>query len=127
MVWIFVWIWWFLWATTRYFLTKFWNYLFPNTVPIWTLIVNLSWSLIIWILFWIFFYYSIDIRIKSLVVTWFLWGLTTFSTFAIESFFLADWWNYKHLIYNIFFNVFWTIIFVAIWFYWAKMIIEYFK
>ena len=126
MVWLYVWIWGFFWAISRYFLTKFWNYIFPHNVPFWTLLVNVVWSFIIWILFGIFFFYSVDIRIKSLVVTWFLGALTTFSTFAIESFFLFDWWNYKHFIYNIWLNLFSTIIFVWIWFYGTKFIIKLF-
>ena len=125
-IWIFVWIWGFFWAISRYALTKFWNYIFPHNVPFGTLLVNVLWSFIIWILFGIFFYYSVDIRIKSLVVTGFLWALTTFSTFALESFFLLDWWNYKHFAYNLLLNIIWTILFVAIWFYLAKFVVFYF-
>jgi CrcB protein len=126
MTWLYIWIWWFFWAISRYFLTKFWNYILPHNVPFWTLLVNVIWSFIIGILFGIFFYYSVDIRIKSLVVTGFLGALTTFSTFAIESFFLFDWWNYKHFFYNVLANFLWTILFVAIWFYLAKFVVFYF-
>jgi CrcB protein len=75
-------------------------------------------------MFWIFFYYSINIHVKSLIITWFLWALTTFSTFAMESFFLFDEWNIFKWFINIFLNVFLTILFVAIWFYLTKLILK---
>ena len=124
MIWLYVWIWGFFGAIARYFLTKFWNYILPHNVPFGTLLVNVFGSFMIGILFGIFYYYSVDIKIKSLVMTWFLGALTTFSTFAAESFFLADWWNYKHFFYNIWLNLFFTIGFVAVWFYGVKFIIE---
>jgi len=123
MMWFYVWIGWFFGAVARFFLTKYWNYILPHNVPFGTLLVNLCGSLLMWIIFGIFFFQEIDVRIKSLVVTWFLWALTTFSTFSLESFFLLDSWEYKHFFYNVFGNVCGTILFAALWFYGAKILI----
>lgn len=119
-----IWIWWFLWAISRAYISQLVNIIFPSNFPFWTLTVNVIWSFLIWILFWIFFYYTVDIHIKSLIVTWFLWALTTFSTFALESFFLLDEWKFWKMLLNIFANVFLTIVFVAIWYYLSKYLIQ---
>jgi CrcB protein len=118
-----IWFGWFLGAISRNFLSWFVYKFFPHSINFWTLIVNSIWSLITWILFWIFFYYSVNIHIKSFLVTWFLWALTTFSTFAIETLFLLDWKEYKYAVLNIFVNVFFTVLCVSIWFYLTKLII----
>jgi CrcB protein len=52
-----------------------------------------------------------------MLTTWFLWALTTYSTFALESFFMIDRWNYIHFILNISLNLIWTIVFAWFGFY----------
>jgi len=128
MTWIFVWIWWFIGAITRFFITK-WASVFGTHFPYGTLIVNLLWSFIIWVLFSLFeeIPSHIDPRLKSLLTTWFLWALTTYSTFALESFFMLDRWNYHHFLSNIFLNLFWTILFAGLGFYLVKIIFRWLR
>jgi len=118
-----IWIWGFLWAISRAYITQIMKN-FSEHFPFWTLTANVLWSLIIGIMFGIFFYYSVHTHIKSLVVTGFLWALTTFSTFAMESFFFLDEWEYLKALGNIFANIVLTILFVAIWFYLTKIILK---
>jgi len=117
MTWLFVWIWGFFGAISRMYVTKFWAILFGSHFPYGTLIANLLWSFIIGCLFALFENISIDTKIKSMLTTWFLWALTTYSTFAMESFFMIDRWNYTHFILNISLNLIWTILFAGLGFY----------
>ncbi len=122
-----IWFWWFLWAISRYSLTNLVNTTIPhNHLSYWTFASNVIWSLIIWILFWIFGLMSVNIYLKSFIVTGFLWALTTFSTFAMESFFLLDAWNFKYFLINVWLNLFFTIFFVFIGYYWFIYLIKLF-
>ena len=114
---IYIWIWWFFWAILRALITKWAAILFWTNFHYGTLIVNVLWSFIIWLLFALFENIQIDIKYKSMLTTWFLWALTTFSTFAMESFFLLDRWSYLKFILNISLNLFLTIIFAGFGFY----------
>ena len=117
MIWILVWIWWFFWAISRFYITKFSAFLFGSWFPWWTLLVNLLWSFMIWCLFAFFENVKVDTKIKSFLITWFLWALTTYSTFAMESFFMIDRLDYKDFLANISFNLIWTILFAGFGFY----------
>ena len=117
MTWLFVWLGWFIWAIARMHITKISSIFFGSYFPYGTLIANLLWSFIIWCLFALFENIVIDVRIKSMLTTWFLWALTTYSTFALESFFMIDRWNYIHFILNISLNLIWTIVFAWFGFY----------
>ncbi len=119
-----IWLWWFCWAILRVVLWWLVNTYIPHTLPLWTLSVNVLGSLIIWIMFGIAFYYPLPPYVKSFVISWFLWALTTFSTFAMESFFMLDGWKYKDFLLNISLNVILTVLFVAIGFYLMKMILK---
>ena len=121
MTWLFVWVGWFFWAITRFFVTK-WATIFWTHFPYGTLIVNLLWSFIIWVLFSLFEEIPhIDPKLKSLLTTGFLGALTTYSTFALESFFMIDRWNYQHFMINISANLIWTILFAGLGFYLVKL------
>ena len=114
---LFVWIWWFFWAIARFYVTKYWAFLFGSHFPYGTLLANLIGSFIIWCLFALFEKVVVDPKYKSMITTGFLWALTTFSTFAMESFFMIDRWNYFHFILNISLNLIWTILFAWIGYY----------
>ena len=119
-----IWLGWFFWAILRVFLWWLVNSHIPHILPLWTLFVNVLGSFIIWIMFGIAFYYPLPPHVKSFIISWFLWALTTFSTFAMESFFMLDGWRYKEFLLNISLNIILTILFVAIWFYLMKLILK---
>ncbi len=122
-----IWIGWFLWAVVRAYLSIWVNTAIPHHhLSFWTLAANVIWSFIIWVLFWLFWIISVSPHLKSFIITWFLWALTTFSTFAIESFFLIDAWNIKYFLINIWLNIFFTIFFVFIGYYWLIYILKLF-
>lgn len=81
----------FLGAISRAYLTGVFNKLLPNPLPFGTLSVNLIGSFIIGVLFAYFSFSStLSPHIKSFLTTGFLGALTTYSTFAIESFWLFE-------------------------------------
>lgn len=82
---------------------------FPHEVPLATLTVNIIGSFIIGILIALFLTYTPNVLFKLFLVTGFLGALTTYSTFAIESFILLN-SNFWYGILNIVLNVFGTII-----------------
>ena len=82
---------------------------FPHEVPLATLTVNLIGSFIIGLLIALFVTYTPNTYIKLFLVTGFLGALTTYSTFAIESFMLLN-SNFWYGILNIVLNVIGTII-----------------
>ncbi|MCK5294130.1 MAG: fluoride efflux transporter CrcB [Arcobacteraceae bacterium] len=85
---------------------------FPNDIPLATLSVNIVGSFLIGILIAIFLTYTPSHLIKLFLITGFLGALTTYSTFAIESFFLLNsslWLG----ILNIMLNLFGSLIAVA--------------
>ena len=114
---LFVWIWWFFGAISRMYMTKLGAFLFWHHFPYGTLMVNWLWSFIIGFLFWIFQIWKLDTHYKSMLTTWFLWALTTYSTFAFESFMMIDAGNYKHFMLNISLNLTWTILLAGLGFY----------
>jgi len=105
----------FLGAVARVFLTELVNKTFFCTLPIGTLVVNVLGSFLLGLLFGFFnsanFFSPLT---KTFLTTGFLGAMTTYSTFALESFFLlygkAVWLG----VLNIFLNVFATILFAAV-------------
>jgi len=86
-----------------------------HTLPFGTLVVNLLGSLLIGVLFaWFHINTSLSPHIKSFLVTGLLGALTTYSTFAIESFFLLESGHYIHAFANMALNLFGTIIMASI-------------
>jgi len=82
---------------------------FPHEVPLATLTVNIIGSFIIGLLIAFFIAYTPNVFFKLFLVTGFLGALTTYSTFAIESFMLLN-SNFWYGILNIVLNLFGTII-----------------
>lgn len=75
-------------------------------------------------LFALFEEFVVDTKIKSMLTTWFLGALTTYSTFALESFFMLDRWNYAHFFLNISLNLVWTILFAWLGFYLVRFMFK---
>ena len=80
----------FLGAIARAYSIHLVNKHIPLEFPLGVLIVNVIGSFIIGILFAIFAHYTFSDSIKAFLTTGFLGALTTYSTFAIESFFLLQ-------------------------------------
>ena len=82
---------------------------FPSEVPLATLTVNIIGSFIIGSLIALFITYTPNVLLKAFLITGFLGALTTYSTFAIESYMLLN-NNFWYGILNVFLNLFGTIL-----------------
>ena len=101
-------------ATLRLFINAAVNKSFIHTLPLGTLVVNLIGSLLIGMLFAYFhFNTSLSPQLKTFLVTGVLGALTTYSTFAIESFFLLQSGHYIHAFANMALNLSGTILFAG--------------
>jgi len=80
----------FLGAIARAYTVHLVNRHLPYEFPVGILIVNILGSFLIGILFALFMHISFPDTFKSFLTTGFLGALTTYSTFAIESFFLLQ-------------------------------------
>ena len=102
-------------ATLRLVINSAVNKSFIHTIPLGTLVVNLIGSLLIGMLFAYFhFNTTLSPHLKTFMVTGILGALTTYSTFAIESFFLLEAGHYGQAFANMALNVFGTIIIAGI-------------
>ena len=102
-------------ATSRLLLSAAVNKTFVHTLPFGTLAVNLLGSLLIGILFAYFHLNtSLSPHLKTFLITGILGALTTYSTFAIESFFLLESGHYAHAFANMALNLFGTILFAGL-------------
>lgn len=99
----------FLGAIIRAYSVHFSNKYIPLDIPAGVLIVNIIGSFIIGILFAYFAHITVNESLKAFLTTGFLGALTTYSTFAIESYLLFGTSIYL-AITNILLNVFGTII-----------------
>ncbi|RLA73420.1 MAG: fluoride efflux transporter CrcB [Epsilonproteobacteria bacterium] len=99
----------FLGATTRFYINTIVSQRFPSEIPLATLTVNIIGSFLIGALIAIFLYYNPTDNTRGFLITGFLGALTTYSTFAIESYFLLG-SSFMYAIINILLNVFGTII-----------------
>jgi len=97
-------------AISRYLIVE----LTPKTLPYGTLLVNLIGSLIIGIVFAYVHNTHFSPYLRLFIATGFLGALTTYSTFAIESFLLLYDSSYTIAILNIILNVVGTIILAGI-------------
>ena len=99
----------FLGAVARVYVTHSMNTSIKSDFPWGILTVNIVGSFLIGILFAIFLHYTVSDTLKMFLTTGFLGALTTYSTFAIESYFLLN--TSLFLAFsNIFLNLFGTII-----------------
>jgi len=103
----------FMGAVSRVYLIGIVNRLFPHHLPLGTLGVNLLGSFIIGLLFAYFMHQEVSPHIKSFLTSGFLGALTTYSTFAIESYFLFN-TNMTMAILNVILNAVGTILFATI-------------
>ncbi len=112
----------FLGAVLRLYLNSLVSQKLPHTLPFGTLSVNLIGSFIIGVLIAFFTYTSLNVHLKSFLTTGFLGGLTTFSTFAMESFLLLSGGQIFYAFLNITLNTFGSISMAALGYYLLKLI-----
>ena len=102
-------------ATLRLLINASVNKNFVHALPLGTLAVNLIGSLLIGMLFAYFhFNTTLSPHLKTFMITGILGALTTYSTFAIESFFLLEAGHYGQAFANMALNLFGTILFAGI-------------
>ena len=97
-------------AILRAYLNGVISHRLPHDLPFGTLGVNLLGSFIMGSLVAYFMYISIPVHLKSFLTTGILGALTTYSTFAIESFLLFEGGSITLALLNMTLNVFGTVI-----------------
>jgi fluoride exporter len=80
----------FLGAVARVYITSLSSHYIPHTIPYGTFIVNILGSFVMGVLFALFMHYSVSPHLKSFLTSGFLGAMTTYSTFAMETFFLFN-------------------------------------
>ncbi len=111
----------FIGAVLRAYLNGFISHKIPHTLPFGTLSVNLIGSLIMGMLIAYFMYTTFfSLPAKSFLSTGILGALTTFSTFAIESFLLLEGGHIALGLTNIMLNSFGSIFMAGSGFYIVK-------
>lgn len=91
-------------AILRYYVGTLTFKYFPNALPLATLTVNLAGSFLIGILIAIFMNFELPSYLKLFLITGFLGALTTYSTFAIETYFLLGnsiWYGLLNIVGNL--------------------------
>ena len=91
----------FLGAIARAYAVHFTNKHIPLEFPLGILLVNLIGSFIIGVLFAYFSHYTVSMNLKALLTTGFLGALTTYSTFAIETYLLFGTSIYLAILNNV--------------------------
>ncbi len=99
----------FIGAIVRFYVNITVSKAFPYHIPLATLSVNIIGSFLIGLLIGLFLYFTPSEATKAFLITGFLGAMTTYSTFAIESFFLMQ-TSFYYAMLNVIFNVFGSII-----------------
>jgi len=111
----------FIGAVLRAYLNGLISHRVPHDLPFGTLGVNLIGSFIMGVLIAYFMYTTLfSMHVKSFLTTGILGGLTTYSTFAIESFFLLNSGQIALALANISLNAFGSIFMAGSGFYIVK-------
>jgi len=101
----------FLGAISRAYLNGLISHKLTHTLPFGTLGVNLLGSFIMGVLMAYFMHSNLfSVHIKSFLTTGFLGALTTYSTFAMESFLLLNGGSFTLAVLNMSLNLFGTIL-----------------
>jgi len=100
----------FIGAVSRAYLNGLISHRVPHDLPFGTLGVNLIGSFIMGSLVAYFMYVSLPVHLKSFLTTGILGALTTYSTFAIESFLLFEGGSFALALTNMALNVFGTVV-----------------
>ena len=115
----------FIGALSRAYLNGIISNKFPHDIPVGTLGVNLIGSFLMGILIAYFMYTTyLSVNVKSFLSTGILGALTTYSTFAIESFFLLERGQVLLAGTYISLNVFGTIFMAGGGYYLAKLFLK---
>jgi CrcB protein len=115
----------FIGAVLRAYLNGLISHKVPHDLPYGTLGVNLIGSFVMGLLIAYFMYTTIfSLHVKSFLSTGILGALTTYSTFAIESFFLLNSGHIALALANISLNAFGSIFMAGSGFYVAKFLIK---
>jgi len=115
----------FIGAVLRAYLNGIISHKIPHSIPIGTLSVNLLGSFIMGVLMSYFMYNNfLSVHIKSFLSTGILGALTTYSTFAIESFLLLEGGSILLGLINISLNVFGTIFMAGLGFLTVKYLLK---
>ena len=96
-------------AMLRFYVNMVVSKNFPHEIPFATLTVNIIGSFLIGSMIAIFLYFTPNDITRGFLITGFLGALTTYSTFAIESYFLLG-TSFTYAILNITANLFGSIL-----------------